>query len=112
MFAYALSAASWAAQVATYWVGALAVHVHLPIPAAVTAVVLVNLAGVLRATPGNVGVFQAMYVLALEPFGIAEAPALSAAIAVQAAQLLSSLLAAAVALPVLARFRARPSRAM
>jgi len=105
--AYALSLLSWAAQVATYWMGALAVDVHLPIMAAVTAVVLVNLAGVLRATPGNIGVFQAMYVLALEPFDIAASSALPAAVAVQLAQLLSSLLAGAAALPMLDRSRPR-----
>jgi len=105
VMAYALSLLSWAAQVATYWTGALAVHMHLSLAAAVSAVVLVNLAGVLRATPGNVGVFQAMYVLALEPFGIPATSALPAAITVQLAQLLSSLLAGAAALPVLARDR-------
>jgi uncharacterized membrane protein YbhN (UPF0104 family) len=109
VLAYALSLLSWAAQVATYWMGALAVHLNLPFTAAVTAVVLVNLAAVLRATPGNVGVFQAMYVVALEPFGVPAAPALSAAIAVQVAQLLSSLIAGAVALPVLGRVQVRPA---
>jgi uncharacterized membrane protein YbhN (UPF0104 family) len=98
--AYALSLLAWSGQVGTYALGARAIGVDLPIMAAIAAVVAVNLGGVLRATPGNLGVFQAMYVLAVVPCGIAPSVALSAAIVVQLVQLCSSLLAAGVTLVV------------
>jgi uncharacterized membrane protein YbhN (UPF0104 family) len=96
--ACALSLLAWAGQVGTYALGARAIGVNLPIIAAVAAVVAVNLGGMLRATPGNLGVFQAMYVLAVVPYGISPSAALMAAIVVQLVQFSSSLLAAGVTL--------------
>jgi uncharacterized membrane protein YbhN (UPF0104 family) len=74
------------------------VGLHIPVLGAVAAVVAVNLAGVLRVTPGNLGVFQAMYVLALVPYGVPRSAALTAAVVVQLVQICSALLAGGVGL--------------
>jgi uncharacterized membrane protein YbhN (UPF0104 family) len=95
--AYVISLVSWAAQIATYSIGASAVGLEVPLVAIVVAVVGVNVGGVMRSTPGNVGVFQLMFALALAPFGIANAPAVAAAVLIQSVQMLSSLIAGAVA---------------
>jgi uncharacterized protein (TIRG00374 family) len=95
--AYALSLLSWSAQVGTYALGARAVGLHIPVTGAVAAVVAVNLAGVLRATPGNVGVFQIMYTLALLPYGVPHSVALTAAVLVQLVQICTALLAGSMA---------------
>jgi uncharacterized protein (TIRG00374 family) len=96
--AYVLSLLSWSAQVGTYALGAHAVGLHIPVLGAVAAVAAVNLAGILRATPGNLGVFQVMYTLALVPYGVPRSAALSAAVLVQLVQICSALLAGGVAL--------------
>jgi uncharacterized protein (TIRG00374 family) len=95
--AYLLSMLAWSAQVATYALGALAVGVRIPIVAAAVAVVAVNLGGVLRATPGNVGVFQVMYVLAVTPYGMSRTSGVAAAALIQCVQMLSAILAGLIA---------------
>jgi uncharacterized membrane protein YbhN (UPF0104 family) len=97
VLAYALSLISWPLQVLTYSIGAAAVGLHVPLAGTVEAVIAVNLAGVLRSTPGNVGVFQLMYALALAPFGIPGASAVAAAVLIQSVQLLSAAIAGALA---------------
>lgn len=95
--AYGLSLLSWAVQIATYAIGATAVGVDVPIGAIVVAVVSVNVGGVIRATPGNVGVFQLMFAVALAPFGIAKESAVAAAVLIQSVQIVSGVVAGAVA---------------
>jgi Lysylphosphatidylglycerol synthase TM region len=72
---------------------AAAVGIHLPLMATVHAVVLVNIAGVLRLVPGNLGVFQAMYTLAVAPYGVSRGPAIAAAALIQSVQLVSAVIA-------------------
>jgi Predicted integral membrane protein len=95
--AYALSLLSWGVQIATYMLGTRAVGLNVPLSAIVVTVVGVNVAGVVRSTPGNLGVFQLMFVLALAPFGVATAQAVAAAVLVQSAQILSAVITAAAA---------------
>jgi uncharacterized protein (TIRG00374 family) len=90
---YVLSLASWLAQIVTYAIGARAVGIHLPLMTTVLAVVLVNIAGVLRLIPGNLGVFQAMYALAVVPNGVSRGPAVAAAALIQSVQLVSAIIA-------------------
>jgi uncharacterized membrane protein YbhN (UPF0104 family) len=97
VIAYALSIVSWGAQVATYALGARAIGIDVPLSAIVVTVVSVNVAGVIRSTPGNLGVFQMMFVLALAPFGVASAQAVAASVLIQSAQILSAVVAGAVA---------------
>ena len=59
--ALALSVGIWAMQVWTYSLTARAAHFNLPLVGTVAAILAVNLGFAVRATPGNVGVFQAMY---------------------------------------------------
>lgn len=94
---YALSLISWATQVAAYATGAMAVGVAVPIAAIAIAVASVNLGGLVRSTPGNVGVFQLMFALALAPFGVANGQAVAAAVLIQAVQILSASIAGGIA---------------
>jgi hypothetical protein len=61
--------------------------------ATVLAVALVNIAGVLRLIPGNLGVFQAMFALAVFPYGVLRGPAVAAAALIQSVQLVSAIIA-------------------
>ena len=97
VIAYALSLLSWLVQIATYGIGAAAVGLRVPLAALVVTVVSVNIGGVIRSTPGNVGVFQLMFALALTPFGISNASAVAAAVLIQSAQILSAVIAGALA---------------
>jgi uncharacterized membrane protein YbhN (UPF0104 family) len=96
VIAYAISLVSWMVQIATYAIGAMAVGLDVPLAAIVVTVVSVNVGGVIRSTPGNVGVFQLMFAVALAPFGVANASAVAAAVLIQSAQLLSAVIAGAV----------------
>lgn len=98
-YAFILSLISWPAQIATYALGAAAVGVKLPLVGTVAAVVAVNLGGIARATPGNVGVFQVMYALAVAPFGVDRPDALAAAVLIQAIQVASAVVAGLLASP-------------
>jgi uncharacterized membrane protein YbhN (UPF0104 family) len=97
--AWLMSLVSWPAQVAAYGLGALAIGLHVPITATMSAVVAVNIAGVVRSTPGNVGVFQLMYALTLSHYGIGRLQAVAAALLIQSVQLSSAIIAGAVCLP-------------
>ena len=56
-----LSVAAWALQVATYQMTARAAHFPMTTVSTIAALLAVNLGFALRATPGNVGLFQAAY---------------------------------------------------
>jgi len=71
----------------------------VPVAATVAALVLVNLGGVIRSTPGNVGVFQLMYALGVASFGVGRTEAIAVAILIQAIQLLSAVGAGALCVP-------------
>jgi uncharacterized membrane protein YbhN (UPF0104 family) len=55
-----------------------------------------------RATPGNVGVFQAVYALTVRSFGVGESDAVAAALLIQAVQVLPVLILGSAAIPRLA----------
>jgi Uncharacterised protein family (UPF0104). len=97
-------------QVATYALGVLAVGLRVPLAAVVVAVVSVNVGGVLRSTPGNVGVFQLMFAVALVPFGISNESAVAAAVLIQSVQMMSAILAAFVASLLMDYRRGRRAR--
>jgi phosphatidylinositol alpha-mannosyltransferase len=81
--ALALSMVSWLAQVATYHITAQAVGFPITLAGTIAALLAVNLSYLLRATPGNVGIFQATYALAAGAMGLARDPAIAVAVLIQ-----------------------------
>src|SRR3954463_681581 len=81
-----LSLAAWSLQVATYHLAVRATHLPLPLAGSVAALLAVGISFLVRATPGNVGVFQMIYALTVRSFGIAEAPAVAVALLIQTVQ--------------------------
>jgi uncharacterized membrane protein YbhN (UPF0104 family) len=72
-----------------------AAGLHLPVVASLTALLAVNIGGIGRLTPGNLGVTQAAMVAALLPFGVVADRAVAAGVALQAIQVLPILALAA-----------------
>jgi uncharacterized protein (TIRG00374 family) len=83
-----LSVAAWGLQVATYQMTARAAHLPMTTVATVAALLAVNLGFALRATPGNVGLFQAAYAATAVAFGMNENAAIAVAFLIQAQQIL------------------------
>jgi uncharacterized protein (TIRG00374 family) len=83
-----LSVAAWALQVATYQMTAHAAHLPMTTVATVAALLAVNLGFALRATPGNVGLFQAAYAATAVAFGFDRDQAIAVAFLIQAQQIL------------------------
>ena len=86
--ALALSVGIWALQVATYHLTALAAHLPLPLVGTVAAILAVNIGFAIRATPGNVGVFQMLYAATATAFGLDENQAIAVAFLIQTQQIL------------------------
>lgn len=83
-----LSVAAWALQVATYQMTARAAHLPMTTVATIAALLAVNLGFALRATPGNVGLFQAAYAATAVAFGLDRDQAIAVAFLIQAQQIL------------------------
>jgi len=83
-----LSVAAWALQVATYQLTAQSAHLPMTTVATVAALLAVNLGFALRATPGNVGLFQAAYAATAVAFGMNDNQAIAVAFLIQAQQIL------------------------
>ena len=81
-----LSLGAWALQVATYHAVARAAHLPLPLSGSIAALLAIGISFLIRATPGNVGVFQLIYAMTARWFGIAEGPAVAAALLIQTIQ--------------------------
>jgi uncharacterized protein (TIRG00374 family) len=97
--AFAISLVYWPTQIIAFAAGAEAVGLHIPIVTTVAAVVAVNLAGFIRATPGNVGVFQVFYALAVTRFGFTQEKAVAAAVLIQSVQLVTVIISGVIAAP-------------
>jgi uncharacterized protein (TIRG00374 family) len=87
-WALLLSVAIWAMQVWTYSLTARAAHFDLSLVGTVAALLAVNLGFAVRATPGNVGVFQAMYALTAVGFGMDKDQAIAVAFLIQTQQII------------------------
>ena len=83
-----LSLGAWALQLWTFDLTARAAHFPIPLGGTAAALIAVNAGLLLRATPGNVGVFQAMYALAAVGFGMSRDPAIGVSLLIQAIQIL------------------------
>lgn len=101
-----LSVSAWILQIATYDFVARAAHLPLPIAGSVAALIVVGVSFLVRATPGNVGIFQLAYLLAVKPFGMPDATAIAVALLIQAIQVVPTMLGGALAAPGLLRNRA------
>jgi uncharacterized membrane protein YbhN (UPF0104 family) len=86
--ALALSVGIWAMQVWTYALTARSAHFNLSLVGTVAALLLVNLGFAIRATPGNVGAFQALYALTAVGFGMNKDQAIAVAFLIQAQQII------------------------
>ncbi len=83
-----LSVGAWAMQVWTYALTARAAGFNLSLVGTVAALLAVNLGFALRATPGNVGVFQMMYAFIAAAFGMNKDQAIAVAFLIQTQQIL------------------------
>ncbi len=83
-----LALVNWVALWATYQLVLSAFGIGVPLAASFTALILTNLSGLFRLSPGNVGVTQAAMIVALLPFGVRPHEALVAGLALQAVQIL------------------------
>jgi uncharacterized membrane protein YbhN (UPF0104 family) len=79
---------AWLLQWAGYHWAIAATGVPLHPEHSVMAVILSNIGGLLRLTPGNVGVLQGAVVLALRPLHVPGSQAVAAGLALQAVQVL------------------------
>ncbi len=86
--AVGLSVFAWALQVATYQLTARSANLPMSLVATIAALLAVNLGFALRATPGNVGVFQAAYAATAVAFGVDRDAAIAVAFLIQAQQIL------------------------
>jgi uncharacterized protein (TIRG00374 family) len=86
--AMALSVGIWALQVWTYALTARAADFDLSLVGTVAAILAVNLGFAVRATPGNVGVFQAMYAATAAGFGKDSDKAIAVAFLIQTQQII------------------------
>jgi uncharacterized membrane protein YbhN (UPF0104 family) len=86
--AVALATLSWLGQWLTYQWSIAATHVSISLAASLAALAAANLAGLLRLTPGNIGIMQGSLIVALGGFGVGAADGLAAGLALQAVQVL------------------------
>ncbi len=79
---------NWVALWASYQLTISAFGIKAPLAASFTALIMTNLGGLFRLSPGNVGVTQAAMIVSLLPFGVAAQESLAAGVALQAIQIL------------------------
>jgi len=79
---------NWVALWASYQLTISAFGIQAPLAASFTALIMTNLGGLFRLSPGNVGVTQAAMIAALLPFGVPAQESLAAGVALQAIQIL------------------------
>ena len=75
-----LSFAAWAAVIFEAWAVRMAVAPAVPMTGMVFALLVTSLGMVVPSTPGYIGVFHGLVVLALAPFGVATTQAMSIAL--------------------------------
>jgi len=94
-----MSVGIWALQVWTYALTARSADFNLSLVGTVAAILMVNLGFALRATPGNVGVFQALYALVAVAFGMDRDRAIAVAFLIQTQQIIPVTLIGVVLAP-------------
>ena len=86
--AMALSVLVWALQVATYHLTAMAAGFRIPVVGTVACLLAVNIGFAIRATPGNVGLFQMVYAVTSQAFGMDKEAAIAVAFLIQTQQII------------------------
>jgi putative heme transporter len=86
--ALAFATGNWVAQWLTYHWSIAATHTTVTPAVSLMALVLANLVGILRLTPGNIGVMQGSLVIGMRAFEIPPANALAAGLVLQAVQVI------------------------
>ena len=104
--AITVSVVVWALQIATFQLTAHAAEFDIPLAGSVAAILAVNLGFAVRATPGNVGVFQALYAMTAAAFGMDADVAVGVALLIQAQQILPVTLIGLLAAPEATRISA------
>ena len=84
----AIAVVVWGLQIATYQLTARAAGFDIPVAGTVAAILAVNLGFAVRATPGNVGVFQAIYAMTAVAFGMDADVAVGVGLLIQTQQIL------------------------
>jgi uncharacterized protein (TIRG00374 family) len=83
-----ITMAVWALQVVSYELTAMAAGFEIPTVGTIAAMLIVNLGFAIRATPGNVGVFQWMYAVTAAAFGMDRDQAIGVALLIQMQQMI------------------------
>lgn len=81
-----LSLFNWIAQWMTFHLVLVATNSRPTLASSLVALLATNLAGFLRLTPSNIGIFQASMVMSLAPLGFTATTALTASLVLQAIQ--------------------------
>jgi uncharacterized protein (TIRG00374 family) len=76
------SFASWMVEASVYWMVSFAFHLEVSYPAMLLTVGVVNLAGLIPASPGQIGVFEFFVSLVMVAVGVTEAQAKAYALVV------------------------------
>jgi putative heme transporter len=87
-----LATLNWVLQWLTYHWSFVATGAAVTSVVSLAALVMANIAGILRLTPGNIGVLQGSLVLGMRAFEMPPAHALAAGLALQAVQVIPVLL--------------------
>jgi uncharacterized membrane protein YbhN (UPF0104 family) len=101
----ALNVAGWALQWGTYHWSIAGARIAVAPSLSVLVLVLANVGGILRLTPGNLGIVPGAVILGLRPARVPVARALAAGLALQAVQVLPVLV---IGLALLGRHGMRP----
>lgn len=104
--AMAIAVAVWGLQIATYHLTARAAGFPISIAGTVAAILAVNIGFAVRATPGNVGVFQAIYAMTAVAFGMDADVAVGVGLLIQTQQILPITLIGLLAAPEATRISA------
>lgn len=107
--AIALSLLAWAGQWATYHYAARAAGFPVSAATSLLALIVVNASFLFRLTPGNVGIFQVLYALAVASAGLDRSTAVGAAFLIQMIQYIPVTFLGLLFAPSLAPKGARPS---
>jgi hypothetical protein len=83
-----LSLVVWIGQLATYHLIARAAHFPITVAGSLAALLAVNVGLVVRATPGNVGLFQLVYAAAAATLGLSKDSAVGVAFLIQTLQII------------------------
>ncbi|HEY3520006.1 MAG TPA: lysylphosphatidylglycerol synthase transmembrane domain-containing protein [Rhodanobacteraceae bacterium] len=84
--ALVLTVVNWGTQIASYHLTAVAAHFPISIGGSITAMLLVNVGFLARATPGNVGFFQFAYAATAQAMGLSKDAAVGVALLLQLVQ--------------------------